>query len=46
MSVTALYLFLKVRHHNQMKFVALLVYFGSLMFWISDNILAEENKNK
>lgn len=46
MSVTAMYLFLKVRNHDQMKFVAALVYFGSLLFWMSDNVLAQENKNK
>lgn len=41
MSVSALYLFLKVRNDDHMKFVGALIYFGSLLFWMSDNILAE-----
>jgi hypothetical protein len=41
MSVAALFLAMKSRNDDDMKFVGFLIYFGSLLFWMSDSILAE-----
>ena len=45
MTVIAFLLMMKSRSDENMKFATLLIYFGSLLFYISDTTLSEQNKN-